>query len=523
LIPEHAAGEAAKIAAQIFEPRKWDKPLKATIAPGLVKAVVTGVASETALKLYAVARKHLRRLGEAKAAGVKATSASEYIADMEEDLGADLSDIPTEYPPWMIQATHQRLTETFAKPYWQEVNDATRNGIETMLKNGIEQGLSTREIAKQIGELAPERAGWRATNCARTECGNMLNYGAVLGIKQTEEETGMPATKVWMSIHGTYTRETHAEADGQEIPVDDLFVVGGESARWPGDENLSAGERCNCMCTLLSGLVYEELGPEVEDEPEAEEVIDSEALLPGEMDLPEPEPMPEPLAEQPQPVQEPPPQPESGVVQPQTDSVPAVNSQEYEDRYKVRIGASNGANSSSQNAIGEQYGREVNQMSRFEGIEKFEKNRRIRDIVYASGNKTTFESDAGYESGGTFVPQTREIKIAGGLKPGESPAPKMGGWLVTDGKHAGDAIRHEYGHKFWFTDENISPREFKKISEKYVGTALGKKKISKYGASSHEELFAESFAAYTHTRYKPGTLPKDIEDYMVKYVGKPRS
>lgn len=77
--------------------------------------------------------------------------------------------------------------------------------------------------------------------------GNMMNYGHVLGIKQTGEETGLQMGKQWLSVQGSTTRDSHSAADGQTVPVDDWFVVGGESARWPGDETLSAGERINCF------------------------------------------------------------------------------------------------------------------------------------------------------------------------------------------------------------------------------------------------------------------------------------
>lgn len=233
--------------------------------------MVQGAKTEIALKMYAWLRKRARRI-----LAEKATSASQYADYLEDEYGVELGDISTELPPWFLQAASQRLDETFQKPYWQAVNDGTRDQIQSLIFQGVRDGMSIREISKGIAEIAPERAGYRATNCARTEVGNALNAGAEMGIRQTAEETGLEMTKVWLSVMGTTTRESHAAADGQEVPVDGEFNVGGESARWPGDENLSAGERCNCMCSLISGFAQSELDAEVPDADE--ETADMAAL-----------------------------------------------------------------------------------------------------------------------------------------------------------------------------------------------------------------------------------------------------
>jgi hypothetical protein len=73
--------------------------------------------------------------------------------------------------------------------------------------------------------------------------------------------------RVWMSVLGSTTRDTHAESDGQPEDEDGLFDVGGEKARWPGDPNLSANERCNCQCSILldMGMSDDEARQEIAD------------------------------------------------------------------------------------------------------------------------------------------------------------------------------------------------------------------------------------------------------------------
>jgi hypothetical protein len=261
----------------VFDPRDWDDDLKQTIAPGLFTAMVVGAQMENALKLYAYARKGM---AIPPATWIKATSASEYAEFLLEEYGIDLEDIATELPDWFLEAAVERLVETFAQDYWEEINDHTADSIETIIRGGISDGKSTREVAKAIGEAAPERAGYRAMNAARTETGNALNYGHHTAIQQLEDETGIKMGSEWLSVCGSTSREEHCGADGTVVPLDETFDIGGYEARWPGDELLPPEQRCNCQCTIVSAFAGEELDPDdrqriqeqaAEDEEEAED------------------------------------------------------------------------------------------------------------------------------------------------------------------------------------------------------------------------------------------------------------
>jgi hypothetical protein len=60
-------------------------------------------------------------------------------------------------------------------------------------------------------------------------------------------------TKTWVAILDEHTREWHAEADGQEVPVDEPFIVKGEELMVPGDESMGASPDniCNCRCDAV--------------------------------------------------------------------------------------------------------------------------------------------------------------------------------------------------------------------------------------------------------------------------------
>jgi hypothetical protein len=57
--------------------------------------------------------------------------------------------------------------------------------------------------------------------------------------------------KTWVAIIDNVTRESHINADGQTVGLDDVFSVGDAILSEPGDDSLGAGseEICNCRCS----------------------------------------------------------------------------------------------------------------------------------------------------------------------------------------------------------------------------------------------------------------------------------
>jgi hypothetical protein len=57
--------------------------------------------------------------------------------------------------------------------------------------------------------------------------------------------------KRWVTRHDDRVRHSHAEADGQTVPVGSPFTVGGWQLQYPGDRNAELGETVNCRCVLV--------------------------------------------------------------------------------------------------------------------------------------------------------------------------------------------------------------------------------------------------------------------------------
>lgn len=84
-----------------------------------------------------------------------------------------------------------------------------------------------------------------------------MNSGHVMGIRRLQEETGLEMGKEFLSVLGPTTRDTHADADGQTVGVDDDFNIGGHKAPYPGHPSLPVSERANCQCSVVSTFVGE--------------------------------------------------------------------------------------------------------------------------------------------------------------------------------------------------------------------------------------------------------------------------
>lgn len=58
--------------------------------------------------------------------------------------------------------------------------------------------------------------------------------------------------KMWVSRRDGRVRDTHIDADGQVVPVDATFTVGGYSMQYPHDSAAPAGETAGCRCVTVA-------------------------------------------------------------------------------------------------------------------------------------------------------------------------------------------------------------------------------------------------------------------------------
>lgn len=234
----------------IYDPNEWNKELVDRALPPLAKGMAEAMKSQ--MILMGVDPK-------------KDSTASDWLDhNPDQDLAEVVFDTPqgpvsmriaTEFPQSMKIEIEARLRETFAQDYWEGINQTTSGDIERVLQAGLRDGKSILQMAKEMVPSlgAEDYALNRAIAIARTEAGHALNGGRVASIDSFIEETALQTIvkKVWLSVLGNTTRDTHASLHGVPADKDGLWSLGGVRVRWPADINLPAGERINCLCTVV--------------------------------------------------------------------------------------------------------------------------------------------------------------------------------------------------------------------------------------------------------------------------------
>jgi hypothetical protein len=136
-----------------------------------------------------------------------------------------------------------------------EIGRTTRDRIKSAIDKGLKEGLSEDEVAKLIARrTGGSVASSRATTIARTESHGAAQAGGLMAAK----DLGVVRTKEWVSAEDERTRETHSEADGQTVGIDDPFNVGDAQLQFPGDPSGPADEVINCRCVMAFGVTAPE-------------------------------------------------------------------------------------------------------------------------------------------------------------------------------------------------------------------------------------------------------------------------
>lgn len=159
-----------------------------------------------------------------------------------------------------------RIRATSSKQIGALLQQGTQEGwsigeMQTGLTQMFEQWISgSTSAADFAGERLPP---YRTEMIARTETMRAYNAGsmhiyAYNGVEQME----------WLATLDGRERETHAEANGQIVDLNDNFIVGGYPMEYPGDPSAPPEETVNCRCTIapVIGGVKEET-PDFEENP----------------------------------------------------------------------------------------------------------------------------------------------------------------------------------------------------------------------------------------------------------------
>jgi HK97 family phage portal protein len=142
-----------------------------------------------------------------------------------------------------------RRVNTFLE---QELNNraeyvarTTQKIVEKKIEDGREDGLGKEEIALSLNEELRDNPE-RALMIAETEVHGAREFAMYEVANRVSEHYH----KEWLTVGDEKVRGDHASANGQLVPAEASFIVGGESMDHPGDPSGSAKQVINCRCSM---------------------------------------------------------------------------------------------------------------------------------------------------------------------------------------------------------------------------------------------------------------------------------
>lgn len=113
--------------------------------------------------------------------------------------------------------------------------------INQLITQGYTSGKGINVVANMLTQRFNQLETWEAKRIARTEIHNSHNQG----VMRTYETMNVSYTQ-WIAADDDRTRESHAEINGEIIPMGGTYSNG---LQYPGDTNGPIEEWINCRCS----------------------------------------------------------------------------------------------------------------------------------------------------------------------------------------------------------------------------------------------------------------------------------
>jgi hypothetical protein len=122
----------------------------------------------------------------------------------------------------------------------------TKKQLQKVLKKALDEGWGVEDLGRGIRREFDVMSRVRGLRIARTELTDVINDGSAATLREEGYRQ-----KEWSTVIDGQERPSHHAANGQLTEIGGVFRIGGEAARYPGDETLSPAERVNCRCALV--------------------------------------------------------------------------------------------------------------------------------------------------------------------------------------------------------------------------------------------------------------------------------
>lgn len=145
-----------------------------------------------------------------------------------------------------------RFLEARVQRFAREVNQTTWEQLQAALAEGVQAGESIDELAERVEAVMGDRIASSGETIARTEVVGANNGGTLEAWRQSD----VVDEKVWLAALDDRTRDSHRDAHGQAVGIDDDFSVGDAQGPAPGQMG-EASEDINCRCTMTARISEE--------------------------------------------------------------------------------------------------------------------------------------------------------------------------------------------------------------------------------------------------------------------------
>lgn len=125
-----------------------------------------------------------------------------------------------------------------------------RQMITSHITQGILQGESIPNLSKRLAK-AVNNDKVAAVRTARTAVTSSQNAGRQI-VYDRAKGMGLKLQKEWLATLDGRTRHEHGAVDGQRVPLDGEFTVGGYKMKYPGDMSAPTHLVYNCRCTTIT-------------------------------------------------------------------------------------------------------------------------------------------------------------------------------------------------------------------------------------------------------------------------------
>ena len=147
----------------------------------------------------------------------------------------------------------ERLINSYFRtrtPYFSNMSSVMARAIQKQVQQGRANNLNLDQIARNITGLTKLGRG-RASVIARTETHNAASFANHEYHKTASSEYGIEMVKRWVATGDARTRSAHAQANGQTVPMDEKFKVGGADMEYAGDPAGGVKNVVNCRCVIV--------------------------------------------------------------------------------------------------------------------------------------------------------------------------------------------------------------------------------------------------------------------------------